>query len=201
MIPRLLGPGVAPDVTIVGGFVYVAIGRQHPMALELITLTREGQEMARRIMSGGFDQSFPRFSGPWLVYRQDEAHGFVATAYHVQTGQTWTYGPAGGTFGLTVNAALGLIAYEWREPGAPWRIKFGNLLTGQSWHSAILGAPDGLDQIIDSWQVTLRKDTRGSVPGIWYPVTAGALTVGELRDVEGRPKGGIGVQIDGDSGI
>ena len=192
-----LGPGIAPDVTIVDDFVYVAAPRQNPHKLDLITLTLAGQEIVRRTLPGGFDQSFPRFSGHWLCYRQDEAHGFAATASHVQTGQTWTYGSAGGTFGLTVDASLGLVAYEWRDGAGPWLIRFGDL-AGTMRDTNMDGAPDGLDEILSPLQVTLRKDTRGDVDGIWYPVRAGALIVGELRDVAGRPNGGIGVLVDGD---
>lgn len=198
MIARALGPGIAPDVTIVDGLCYVAFGTQSPMALQLVTLTRDGQVISTRTLPHGFDQSFPRFSGAWLVYRQDEAHGFRAVARHLQTGQTWPYTAAGGTFGLTVHAALELCAYEWKTPDTPWLVWFGDLQTGLARQSNLQGAPDGIDQIISPNSVTLRKDTRGDVAGIWYPVRAGNLTVGELRDSPDRPNGGIGVQLAGD---
>ena len=60
--PLVLGAGIAPDVTIYGGFVYVAFGTT--TGLILVTLTRDGQEIIRRTLLFGFDQSFPRFSGP-----------------------------------------------------------------------------------------------------------------------------------------
>lgn len=198
MTPIPLGPGIAPDVTIVNGWIYVAFGTT-PDALQLVTLTREGRVVSARPLPHGFDQSFPRFSGAWLVYRQDEAHGYVATAYNILTGQTWTYGPAGATFGLTVSAALGLMAYEWKTPSTPWQISFGGLQDGARLETEIEGAPDGLDQILSHAAVTLRKDTRGDVPGLWSPVRAGALTVGELRDDPTRPNGGIGVQLPDDA--
>ena len=118
----------------------------------------------------------------------------------MQTGATWTYGQAGGTFGLTVNANAGLAAYEWQQPEG-WRIWFGGLTDGLTYPSLLDGAPDGLDQILSPTQVTLRKDTRGDVPDIWYPVRAGDLTVGELRNELGRPNGGIGVQVENLDGI
>jgi hypothetical protein len=198
MKPIPLGAGVAPDVTLVNGLVYVAYGTQNPMALVLVVLSINGVEVERLTLPNGFDQSFPRFSGPWLVYRQDEAHDFAATAMHVVTKKVWAYRPAGGTFGLTVNANLNLMAYEWRTTG-PWRIYLSHLVTGETTGTAMEGAPDGLDRLLAPNDVTLRKDTRGDVEGIWYPVDAGALTVGELRDEPSRPNGGIGVRLWGDA--
>lgn len=206
--PIDLGPGIAADVTIVDNLVYVAFGFPSvgeigkpdyvPMGLELVTLTLDGTVIARRTLPLGFDQSFPRFDDAWLVYRQDESVGYRAAAWNLLTGQSWFYTAAGGTFGLTVNAALGLCAYEWKTADTPWTVWLGHLETGKARESDLRGAPDGLDTIISPNSVSLRKDTRGDVAGIWYPVRADNLTVGELRDSTIRPNGGIGVQLAGD---
>jgi hypothetical protein len=193
--PIVVGAGIAPDVSIVDGIVYVAYGAR-PDALILVCYSLDGAELMRAVLPFGFDQSFPRFSGEWLVYRMDEAHGYAAVAHHVKTGLRWVYGPAGGTYSLAVNADQLLVAYEWTYPD--WRVTFGSLANGKSALTDLPGAPDGLDTLVSDTQVTLRKDTRGDVPDIWSPVYAGDLTVGMMRDSVQRPEGGIGVQLAGD---
>ena len=71
MNQTVIGTGFAPAVTIVGVRVYAAYGTV-PHALVLVTLGLDGTELAREKLPGGFDQSYPRFDGHWLTYRQDE---------------------------------------------------------------------------------------------------------------------------------
>ena len=88
--------------------------------------------------------------------------------------------------GYGVVPEISLIAFEWQDAGL-WQIRLGSLTTGAYWQTAMPGAPDGLDQLLSDTHVTLRKDTRGDVAGIWSPVSAGPLVVGMLRDDPGRP--------------
>lgn len=181
MNPIIVGTGFAPAVTIVDGKVYVAYGTI-PHAVVLVTLTTAGVELDRETLLGGFDQSYPRFDGPWLTYRQDETHGYAAVALNVVTRQFWAFGAAGGTYCLAVNAALGLVAYEWKQVGLPWFIELGRLSDGMAYPTSMSGAPDGLDSILAVDRVTLRKDTRNDVAGMYYPVRSGDMTVGERPD-------------------
>lgn len=185
--PLNFGPGLAPAVTIVDGLVYVAFGVQ-PDALVVVVLTTAGTIVRREIHPDGFFNAWPRFSGPWIVYKRN--HDWRPTAMHVQTGQRWTYpGQADGNFGVVVNAAFNLVAYQWTNT---YDIYLGSLLDGDDAPTSMHGAPDGLDALVDPSHVTLRKDTRESVPGMLYPARAGDLIVGE------RPDAGIAVQLEGD---
>jgi hypothetical protein len=193
--PINLGVGLAPAVTIVGEWVYVAYGVQ-PDALIVVTLTLAGIEVRRDVITDGFFNSFPRFSGPWMAYKRN--HDWRPAARHVQTGRFWMFrGQADGNFGVVVNADLNLVAYQWTSSYAIW---LGSLLDGADAPTSMRGAPDGLGELVDSSHVTLRKDTRTSVPGILWPVRAGHLTVGEIPDLShGAPPRGAAVQIEGDA--
>lgn len=187
MTSKTLGSGFAPDVAIVDGLVYVAFGAQ-PDALVLVVLTPGGVEVRRTVIADGYFNSFPRFGGPWLAYQRN--HDWRPCALHVGTGQTWTFdGMAAGTYGMAVQAALGIVAYQ---NGVGYPIRFGSLADGGSVPTGLSGAPDGLDAILSRDRITLRKDTRLSMPGMLYPVVVGDLTVGE------RPDAGVAVQLAGE---
>jgi hypothetical protein len=196
MTTKMLGVGFAPDVAIINDFVYVAYGM--PGKLMLVALTLDGREMSREELPGGFEQSYPRFDVPWLVYRQREAWNWAAVALHLFTRQLWSFGPAGGTYCLAANAALGLCAWE-EQRADGWRIWFGHLVSGTKQLTRLPGAPDGIDQLVSLDQVTLRKDTRQQVPGMFHPVRAGDLTVGERPDrYAGAPPEGTAAVLDGE---
>lgn len=189
-----LGTGLAPDVAIVDGLVYVAYGVTVP-ALVLFVLTLDGVEVRRQPFSEGFFNSFPRFGGRWLAYKRN--HDWRAAALNLVNGESRVFeGTADGNYGLAVNDALGLVAYQ---NGAGYPIRFGSLFSGSSRPTLLSGAPDGLDTFVSDTEVTLRKDTRQSVPGMFYPVRAGDLTVGELPDLAlNTPPRGAAVLLDGD---
>lgn len=189
--PVNLGPGFAPDVAIVDGHVYVAFGVESPSSLLVVVLDTIGNEITRHTLPDGFFDSFPRFDGAWLAYKRgDPSYGPMLT--NVVTGMVETYpGVAAGNYGLAVNAKLGLMAYQNGEYPI-WYGTFG----GEVSASAEQGAPDGLDTIISPTEVTLRKDTRNSVPRLTWPVRNRDVVVGEWAldaDVYG-----CGVQLDGD---
>ncbi len=204
MIPINLGVGLAPDLTIAGGQIYVAFGVQarpadippqnpcrrkgSPDSIILVTLTLAGVEVQRQTFTEGFFNSFPRFGGPWLGYKRN--FDWKAAALNVQSGQSFVFqGQADGNFGIVVNDALSFLAFQWTNAYTVW---LGSLITGASSPTAMTGAPDGLASLPSTTQIVLRKDIRTSVPGMLNPVTRGDLTVGEL------PNGGMAVQLAGD---
>lgn len=189
----VLGTGWFPACSIVDGLVYVAYGAK-PAPLILVVLTREGVEVSRRTLDG-FELSFPAFGGRWLAYKRND--DWRPVAIDVVTGQRFTFqGQADGNFGLTVNDALGVVAYQWTKAYQVW---LGSLADGFSTSTPMTGAPDGLSALPAIDQVVRRKDIRTSVPGVLWPVRRGDLTVGELPDlVPGAPPRGAGVQLDGD---
>lgn len=185
-----LGVGLAPDVYVTDGHVYVAYGQQTPTALILVLLDNTGHELSRKTIPSGFFNSFPRFGGPWLAFKRgDPTYG--PAMINVVNGhvQTWP-GVAAGNYGLAVNPFEGLVAYQ----NGSYPIWFGDF-GGGAGDSGLQGAPDGLDTLVSRAQVTLRKDTRTSVPGIDYPVNAADLTVGEWY----TSPYGLGVILQGDA--
>lgn len=186
MIEKTLGSGWFPDVAIVEDLVYVAYGTA-PAPLVLVVLTREGVEVRRQTLPGFLD-SFPVFGGRWLAYKRNG--DWRPVAIDVVSGQEFVFqGQADGNFGLTVNDALGVVAYQWT---AAYQVWLGSLIDGVSHSTPMTGAPDGLSALPSADQVVLRKDVRTSVPGMLWPVRRGDITVGERQDA------GIGVQLEGD---
>lgn len=189
MITVDLGPGLAPDVWVTAGSVYVAYGQQTPSALVVVQLDNAGHILTSHTLPDGFFNSFPRFGGPWMAYKTG-APNYGPALVNVQTGQTVSWpGVAAGNYPIVVNEALQLTAFQ----NGQYPIFMGDL-AGSSFDSGLQGAPDGLDTLISSTDVTLRKDTRQSVPGMYYPVTSQDLTVGEWFTAPY----GIGVQLTGD---
>lgn len=189
MIEKRIGTGLAPDVAIVDDLVYVAWGTL-PDAVVVAVFTLDGVEVARTPIADGFQDAWPRFGGRWLAYKR--GGDFGPSALDVVSGQSFKFqGLAQGNFGLAVNDALGVVAYQWGPENNIW---FGSLVDGTAHSSPLTGAPDGLDQVVSLEQVTLRKDTRLSVPDMFWPVHAGDVVAGEYV----KPPYGIAVQLAGD---
>jgi hypothetical protein len=178
-------PGLAPACSFVDGLLYVAYGID-PGALVLDVFTPQGALVRSTTLDGGFFDSFPVFGGRWLAYKRTA--DWRAVAVNVVNGETATFGEADGNWPIVVNDALGLVAWQ---QGRGYAIWLGSLITADAHQNGQAGAPDGLSVLTDGGEVVCRKDVRMSVPGMFYPVSAGDLTVGE------RPEGGVAVQFAG----
>lgn len=186
MKPIALGPGLAPDLVILGGVVYVAYGAQ-PDAVTVVALDRHGTILARRNLPDGFYNSFPRFCGWWVGYKT-HLGGFVPRVEHLQDGRAWLGGSAAdGNWPLFVTAGN----LYW-QTGAAFDVMRLDLATGEAIRTGQRGAPDGIERL-DGTQVVCRKDIRLEDPEVGgYPSHAGDLTVGQYGY-------GIGVRLDGEA--
>ena len=189
LIEHDLGVGLAPDVSIIGGVVYVAWGTTE--AVRVISIDRDGKVLHVRIVPHGFFNSFPiTRGGPWLVYKGIKYGKFIPVATPVVGGDVLTVddGKVDGNWGIIVNPELSVMAWQTAPNYDVTVVRLPSLeLVGVL---SAAGAPDGMDSLGFNGIVTNRNDIIDIAPDVGgYVQRADDMRVGQYGY-------GVGIKFD-----
>lgn len=183
------GAGLAPDVTIHDGLVYLALPLTN--SLHLNVYTTDGALVRTRAIEHG---SYPRFGSGWMAFKQSTGGGANhPAALNVSTGEVVSYqeGRIDGDPGVIISGNN----IVWQTlvgsgDNRKYAVTACPLAGGQTRSLGFVGAPDGLEAIV-AGRVWCRKDIRDIAPHVGgYVQRAGPFRIGQFGF-------GLGVRRDG----